>query len=569
VARGALRRKANGLNHRLLVGLFLFVAACFSARANVYATDIQINGSLQAGVVVPGAPLTISYILNDTATNVSVRIYAGATVVKTFTSSHGGAGTNAGLNAVVWNGTNDNGSAAAAGAYNVSITAAAAGYDAWTSMTDDGTNFDVFYPTSITVNKNTNSPYYGRVFIANGKNNGAALPPGIFKCNADGSPADEGGFSTGGYSWDGGGFQQPSPWKMSVGSDDRLYVDDWAQNGAANGVVVSFDRVLSTNYLSVLEPDNYPYPEISLSGLCVCGEGTNMQLFMADINTTNDQPSGMGIISWSFESNGVIETNDIGTVDVTITNGSDLTMSPYAVAVAGNGNIYTIQQEQDMSLMQATNDLNPRVLCFPPAPIGGLPETTALWQIGSGDPALVNNYGVAVDPTATFVAVASRGYGADSENLQNGGVSILRAADGSLVTNLTQDAEGFTNQEFFDVAWDNVGNLYTIYGEDGFALEGWRVYSPPGSNQATTVAVPIIQVYRAMTRPQLSKPAAMATGQLNFTLTGQSNLFYVIQQSTDLINWTPVSTNLSTTTVQTVSVLPADTQDFYRAVASP
>jgi flagellar hook assembly protein FlgD len=39
------------------------------------------------------------------------------------------AGTNTGLNTVVWDGTNDNGSAAAAGVYNISITAAAAGYD--------------------------------------------------------------------------------------------------------------------------------------------------------------------------------------------------------------------------------------------------------------------------------------------------------------------------------------------------------------------------------------------------------------------------------------------------------
>jgi beta-xylosidase len=50
---------------------------------------------------------------------------------------------------------------------------------------------------------------------------------------------------------------------------------------------------------------------------------------------------------------------------------------------------------------------------------------------------------------------------------------------------------------------------------------------------------------------------------------GQSNVTYVIQQSTDLVNWTPVATNFSPATVQTISVLPSDTQDFYRAVANP
>jgi hypothetical protein len=181
---------------------------------------------------------------------------------------------------------------------------------------------------------------------------------------------------------------------------------------------------------------------------------------------------------------------------------------------------------------------------------------------------MVNNYGVAVDPTATFLAVASRGYGTNSDSFEGGAASIFLATNGSLVTNLTQDAEGNTNQEFLDVAWDNVGNLYTLYGEDGLSQCGWRIYSPPGSNQATTVAVPFIQVYDAITAPQLSQPAD-STGQLNFTLTGQSNIIYVIQQSPDLINWTPVATNFSPSAVQQISVSPPDGQDFYRAVASP
>jgi len=186
----------------MVVGLFFFLCACLSARANVYATDIRLNGSPQAGVVVPGSPLKISFILNDVATNVSVQIYAGTNVLKTFSSNAGQFGTNAGLHTVIWDGTNEEGSAAAVGVYNVRITAAAAGYDTWTNFTDDGTNFDVFFPTSIAVNKNTNSPYYGRVFIGNGKagtldftNGGTvSMGNGILKCNADGSPADEGGF---------------------------------------------------------------------------------------------------------------------------------------------------------------------------------------------------------------------------------------------------------------------------------------------------------------------------------------------------------------------------------------
>jgi hypothetical protein len=331
--------------------------------------------------------------------------------------------------------------------------------------------------------------------------------------------------------------------------------------------VVSFDEVLSTNYLAVLRPDNYPYSGILLSGPCVIGDGTNMQIYMADVNLIG--AGGLGILSWILNSNGMAAINDTGMVDVTLsTNASDLSLAPYAVSVDTYGTIYTIQRNWDTSFMEATNDMNPKVLCFPPAPSGGPPDVSALWEIGEGDPTMVNNYGVAVDPTATFLAVASRGYGTNGDSFQGGTARIFLATNGSLVAAMTEDAHGNTNQEFFDVAWDNVGNLYTIYGEDGFAQCGWRVYSPPGSNQATTVAVPFIQVYHAITPPQLSQPAA-SLGQLNFTLTGQSNITYVIQESPDLINWTPVATNFSPASVLPVSISPADSQDFYRAVANP
>jgi hypothetical protein len=162
--------------------------------------------------------------------------------------------------------------------------------------------------------------------------------------------------------------------------------------------------------------------------------------------------------------------------------------------------------------------------------------------------------------------VASRGYndGNGPDALADGGTSIFLAADGSLVTNINQDPAGNTNQEMIDVAWDNVGNLYA----NDFSDSVWRVYSPPGPNQATTVAVPIIQVYNSITPPQLSQAVANL-GQLNFTLTGQSNVTYVIQQSPDLINWTPVATNFSPASVLPVSFSPPDMQDFYRAVAGP
>jgi hypothetical protein len=397
------------------MGLLFLFSCIVSVRANVYATDIQLNGSLHAGVIVPGGSLAISYILNDNATGgVSARIYSGTNVVKTFTAEGGIPGTNAGLNSFLWDGTNDNGSNALPGIYTLSITAAADGYDTWTNITDDSTNFDVFLPSGITVNKNTNSPYYGRVFIGN-----TAGTAGILKCNADGSPADEGGFSTGGYSW-GGGYYNPSPWKMGVSADDRLYVEDWS----GYGLLMSFDQVLSTNYLAVLRPDNYPDSGLYLSGPCVLGAGTNTQIWMAGIY---QDPPGLGILRWNVSPDGTLALNDTGAVVVSAGSGCALTYAPFDVAVDTNGGIYAIQRVNvyGSPLNQDTDPATMRVLCFPPYLNGSPPETNAVWQVGSGDPTLENAYGVAVDPAATFVAVACRGRGPDPNGLTNGGISIF------------------------------------------------------------------------------------------------------------------------------------------------
>lgn len=546
----------------LLTGLWLLLSGA-SLKANVYATDIRLNGSLNAGIIAPGRSLTISYILNQDATaGVSARIYAGTNVIKTFTAESGMPGALAGLNSFQWNGTNDDSTAVSPGIYTVSITASANGYDNWTSITDDDTNFYVFYPSGLAVNKNTNSPYYGRVFVGNCAAGGSsAMSPGIFKYNADGSPADEGEFSTGGYPWSGGGYYNPSPWKMGISDDDRLYVDDWANNG----VVLSFDQVLSTNYLPVLEPDNYPYPTVLLSGPCVAGGGTNTQIWMADINVIS--ADGSGVLRWQLNADGECVSNDPGTVVIALGGSSDLNVAPYDVAVDVFSNIYVIQRVDEYSQVSPINNTSAmRLLCFPPYQNGSRPETNALWQVGANDPSLENAYGVAVNAAATLVAVASRGEGEDSSSLQDGGLSIFHATNGLLVTNINQDLAGNTNQQMIDVAWDNVGNLYAADWTESV----WRIYSPPGSNQATTVAVPFIQVFSAMLQPNLLNPVWNGAA-LGFSLLGQSNVTYLIEQSPDLVNWIPVATNYSPNTNRSLLVPPpsSDSQNFYRAVVTP
>jgi hypothetical protein len=115
-----------------------------------------------------------------------------------------------------------------------------------------------------------------------------------------------------------------------------------------------------------------------------------------------------------------------------------------------------------------------------------------------------------------------------------------------------------------DVAWDQAGNLYAT----DLSAQVWRAYSPPGANQATTTAVPVIQFYDTLTQPCLCSPVAPAApaGPFGFTLEGQSNVTYVIKWSPDLIHWFPVATNYDTVDIRAITVPAPSDANFFKAV---
>jgi len=187
--------------------------------------------------------------------------------------------------------------------------------------------------------------------------------------------------------------------------------------------------------------------------------------------------------------------------------------------------------------------------------------TVADWKVGTNDDTLINAYGIAVNPSGTYVAVASRGYGG-SGSFQFGNVSVFNATNGELVTIFSDGTNSYT-----DVAWDNVGNLYAT--DEG--TSAWRAFSPPDTNQATTVSVPLIQVYPEILPPQFTTPMLndMQDG-LQFSLLGQSNVTYLVESTTDLATWSPVSTNYSSSLTERPITIPL-TNDmlYFRASVKP
>jgi len=195
-----------------VMGLCFHLGAC-GARANVYATNIRLNNGTTNSTIPSGGSVAVGYILNEDATGgITIAITTGATTARTISIATGSQGTQRGTNMVIWDGRDDIGHAVAGGTYSISITAAATGYGDWTqtSVEGDSGNYAAA-PTGIAINKNPNSLFYGRIFVANSQpgphpeiNPGDEV--GILKLNADASAAPEGVFSDGSYPWAGDGL---------------------------------------------------------------------------------------------------------------------------------------------------------------------------------------------------------------------------------------------------------------------------------------------------------------------------------------------------------------------------
>ena len=455
----------------------LLLFAVLPARANVYATHIQVKGVNGNGDTAPGGFMRINFILNEDATaGTTVQIFSSTNLVRTITVPAGSWGTLRGQNTVFWDLKDAGGVIVPYGNYSVSVSAASLGFPAWTQTSSDANSGNyVFAGRGIAVNRNTNSPYYGRVFVSNTTTgpHPTTTPGdqiGILKLNADGSPVEEGEFSNGGYPWQ--GFRTPySPWKIAVSDDDYFYANDWS----ANGDILRFDQTVSPgSVLHVLRADNWGNSGgANLTGPAITGAGTNTQIWMADVSF----PFSLGIVKYGVTPNGDCATNDTGISVVGL--GGDMNLPPYGLSVDKQGVIYTIQQVDN------PDDPNPRVLRFPaydPSTNSDVPEVSADWVAGTNDFRMCGANGIAADPTGVYVAAAFRGTQTNSASgYTNGQTIVFFATNGLIATNIIT---GSTN-DHTDVCFDNVGNLYDLDN----AAHIWRAYSPPGPNQSTTISV--------------------------------------------------------------------------------
>jgi hypothetical protein len=478
-----------------------------SARANVYATSIKLNNT-QTGVVntTQGTAVSISYILNDNASSgVIITISSNSTPVRTI-SIASGPGTTKGSNSVSWDGKNTGGQNVPAGTYSVAVTAAHAGYSDWTQITDDtAANNYIFRPRGIAVNKNINSPYYGRIFVGNtGAGPGAGTGAwgdqvGIYKLNADGTPSTDGSgsYGTANYNFSDAnhndGFDDPI--NLKVYEDDRVYWNNWVNIGE----FVAADMLLSTNQIVMPEGGysaNFNYPNMNLHHFAVTDVNTtNARIYLADQNF----PSS-GIWYWPM-TNGIADTNNYPSGIQALQIGGDVGLRCDGVEVSGT-NLWTSQNRAN------AGDFNPRAFLFTNWD-GTTPVFDhAAWIVGASDDTFRNLYDFSLDSTANphYLAVSM-------SSLTSGGIRILNAFDGTtVVSNLS------VASTYHSCNWDNVGNLYG--GSQSAAR--WRAFSPPGPNQATTPALATLQIAAGVTAPHITN-INYNNGVVTINFTGASS----------------------------------------------
>lgn len=163
-------------------------------------------------------------------------------------------------------------------------------------------------PRGVVVDNNLSSPSFGRIVVANSAAgtvgttpNTRAVGDGFYALNSDGTDALGQGDTalTGGLSWT---SSSNSPWRMTFGPDNKMYVSDWSD---ATGGITRLDNDL-TNGVELLagrgDISNVNVHGSIASRVLVEGTGDDMKIYALDEDMTGSPLQSKNPTPTTFQS---------------------------------------------------------------------------------------------------------------------------------------------------------------------------------------------------------------------------------------------------------------------------
>lgn len=455
-----------------------------SAQANVYPSGFSLNTTTFGDVC---GTVRLDYILNEDANGgandvpgvvIEVLNEANA-VVRTETIPQ----QKRGKHSFFWDGRNNSGALQPNGAYRIRVTATDLGYTAWTQLSDNNeTNMKYFSPKGVDVNRNPTSPYYGRVYISEslgGTTGGRTTTDGIYTINADrsdavdvnGNPLHPGDVARGtpaGFLPAATDTISVSPWKLTVGPDDNVYVVDYSDGHSGlfrfNGDLddASFVEVLDS---SGRDATGLNGTHGSISSVIVEGVGETLSVVTLDEDFDGPFPGGF-MLRYNLGNNPlpfVGITNREADLETEVVNS-------IVDAVRGsNGKYYWVQYRLASGA--------PNMMVFTASPATNDTDQPGAEDIEFNITGALGYNAIALDEARDRLAIATRGTGV--------GIVIRKYSDPATVVT-TVPVPGSTQNR--DVAFDAAGNIYVVNN----GIERLFVFSPPdGENSMSTTSGPI------------------------------------------------------------------------------
>ena len=251
--------------------------------AAIFASNLDMSLS--------GDEYTFTYLLNTDATDVTLQLLYEGSVIQTKSFGAQSKGLQSGkllLSEIAWPTmhTDDH--------LTWSIKATAPATNTLTKLSDDSSPFHFYSPYGVAVDNHPESAYFGRIYVTNGKSGTCS---GSSRTTANGLYAFDPTLTalnstayTGGVSWNNSTTNGNSPFRMSVASDGRVFLCDWADShsgvwiappGGISGTYTELFAGLTRASSGLASNDTVPVHG-SISGCWVEGSGADTKLYTMD-----------------------------------------------------------------------------------------------------------------------------------------------------------------------------------------------------------------------------------------------------------------------------------------------